>query len=79
MRWWLATFVLLLASAAHAQTESDYSSDEAVLREQNLPTKGAELLPILRGRIPSVDTIAQFKKHVAGLAIRQEPKQFGTC
>ena len=45
----------------------DYAADEAVLREQSLPTDGRGLVDIFRSRIPSPATIAQFKKHVAGL------------
>ena len=69
MRWSMAMLGLLIASAAVAQTtnESDREADEAVLREQRLPTKGVELLQILRDRTPSDDTIAHFKKHVAQL------------
>jgi hypothetical protein len=69
MRWRLAMLALLVASSAHAQSagDSDWSADEAVLREQKLPTKGPELLQILRERTPSTQTAEQFRKHVARL------------
>lgn len=53
----------------HAQAQSggdsDWAADEAVLREQKLPTKGADLLQILRDRTPSLQTAEQFHKNVA--------------
>jgi hypothetical protein len=69
MRWGMAILGILVSSAVHAQTvsENDWAADEAVLREQRLPTKGPELLQILRDRTPSADTIQQFKIHVARL------------
>lgn len=68
MRWSMAILGFFIASTAVAQTnEGDREADEAILREQRLPTKGVELLQILRDRTPSEDTIAQFKKHAAGL------------
>ena len=69
MRWGMAIFGILIASAVHAQSvsENEWAADEAVLREQRLPTKGPELLQILRDRTPSAETIQQFKKHVTRL------------
>jgi hypothetical protein len=71
MRWWMALFGSLVAYAVLAQTaeKTDRSADEAVLRDQRLPTKGPALLQILRDRTPSADTIGQFKMHVARLNV----------
>lgn len=66
MRWWLITLTLMVAPAVHAQSD-EYAADEAVLRDLRLPTKGVELLQILRDRTPRPETIAQVKKHVARL------------
>ncbi len=69
MRWRLAILALFVASSAHAQSagDNDWSADEAVLREQKLPTNGPALLQILRERTPSPQTAEQFHKHVARL------------
>jgi hypothetical protein len=69
MRWWMALCSFVAASVVFAQTgrENDLSADEAVLRQMRLPTKGAELLQILRDRTPKPDTIQQFKSHVTRL------------
>ena len=67
MCWRLAMLGLLVAISAQAQSggDSDWAADEAVLREQKLPTKGADLLQILRDRTPSLQTAEQFHKNVA--------------
>jgi hypothetical protein len=59
MRWWMALlgFVVVYAVSAQTGEKTDWSADEAVLRDQRLPTKGLELLQILRDRTPSADTI----------------------
>ncbi len=69
MCWRLAILGLLMASSAPAQSggDKDWAADEAVLREQKLPTKGTELLQILRERTPSPQTAEQFRKNVARL------------
>lgn len=67
MRWRLATFALVLASAARAQENADLAGDEAVLREQNLPTKGADVLRIFRDRTPRPQIEEQFHKSVVRL------------
>lgn len=69
MRVRLVILGLLIASSASAQEggANDWAADEAVLREQKLPTKGAELLEILRQRTPSPRTAEQFHKQVARL------------
>jgi hypothetical protein len=71
MRWWMALlgFVVVYAVSAQTGEKTDWSADEAVLRDQRLPTKGPELLQILRDRTPSADTIGQFKLHVARLNV----------
>ena len=71
MRWWMALLGYLVAYAVSAQTvgKTDWSADEAVLRDQHLPTKGPALLQILRDRTPSADAIGQFKMHVARLNV----------
>lgn len=69
MRWSMAALGCLVACAAHAQPapDAERAADEAVLREQRLPTKGPELLQILRDRTPSEQTIRAFGQHVARL------------
>jgi HEAT repeat protein len=68
MRWRFAMLGLLAASSVNAQDgNNDWAADEAILREQKLPTKGAELLQILRERTPSPETAEQFRKNVARL------------
>src|SRR5437763_20129 len=66
MRWRSATFGLLVASTAWAQPagDSERAADEGVLREQNLPTKGADLLQIFRDRTPSSEESTKFKAQV---------------
>ncbi len=61
--------LLLIAQSICAQprTDADYAADEATLRSQNLPTKGEQLLEILKKRIPSETVIAGFKKNAARL------------
>jgi hypothetical protein len=69
MRRRLAILALLVASSVSAQSggENDWAADEAILRDQKLPTKGPELLQTLRERTPSPQTAELFGKHVARL------------
>jgi hypothetical protein len=69
MRWSIAMLGLFIAPVAFAQPakDSEREADEAILREQRLPTSGAELLQILRDLTPAADTIDQVAKHVARL------------
>lgn len=62
----LGIFVATVAAAQPAG-ENEWSADEAVLREQRLPTKGPDLLQILRDRTPKSDTIEQFRKLIPRL------------
>ncbi len=61
--------LLLTASLASAQPrpDVDYVADEAVMHSQKLPTKGPQLLDVLKQRIPSEEIIARFKKNAARL------------
>lgn len=71
MRWYLSLFALPVSVLLYAQTPPveppDWSYEESVLRGMNLPTKGSDLLRILRDRTPKEDTVAQFKKHASRL------------
>lgn len=77
MRWRLTFLALILAPSVRAQGAGDneYAADEAILREQNLPTKGAELLQILRERTPKAQTTEQFYKLVARLKAAPYPER----
>ncbi len=61
--------LLVTARAVQAQPmpDTDYAADEAILRSQNLPTKGVPLVDALKKRIPSPEVIARFKQHVTHL------------
>ena len=69
MRWRLTLLALLIAAPLLAQSpgNSEWADDEAVLAAGRLPTKGPELLSILRMRIPKADSIDTFRKHVVRL------------
>ena len=69
MRWSIVVLGLFIAPVAFAQTAKDNErdADEATLREQKLPTNGADLLKILRDRTPAPDLIDQVAKQVARL------------
>ena len=53
--------------ARQSGADGDWTGEEAVLREQKLPTKGADLLRILRERTPTPHTVEQFQKQVGRL------------
>ena len=69
MRWSLAVAGIFVASIAVAQTVDDHERDfdEAVLRARGLPTKGPDLLKILRDHTPTEETVDQFNKRVSTL------------
>ncbi|MBI1831678.1 MAG: hypothetical protein HYR84_09535 [Planctomycetes bacterium] len=69
MRFFIGMIGSLFASPAMAQpaTELERAADEAILRDHKLPTRGPQLLQILRDHTPSADAVTQFKKHVARL------------
>src|ERR1700722_1581571 len=75
MRLWMVMLGFLITSCAMAQTgnEAERAADEAVLRELQLPTKGPELLQILRERTPTAEAVQEFKKHVARLKAANYP------
>ena len=64
MRWRILLLSLFVTTPTLAQSanEIDWASDESLLREQKLPTKGAGLAQILRDRTPSPEVIRQFKQ-----------------
>ncbi len=67
MRFCIIALGFLVTASAFTQTptEIDYAYDESVLKGQGLPTKGPELLRVLRDRTPSPEVIDKFKKQVA--------------
>jgi HEAT repeat protein len=67
MRWRLAALSILVASVASAQSDTERAADEGVLRSQQLPTSGAELLAIRRDRTPTPEIIERFDKQVRRL------------
>lgn len=71
MRFVIAIIGCLHATSVLAQPTPDVerAADEAVLRDHKLPTKGPELLNILRDHTPSADGIARFKSSVAKLKV----------
>jgi hypothetical protein len=73
MPWRCLLMCLIVAAPVLAQTprDSEWASDEALLREQKLPSKGKGLVQILRDRTPSPEVIRQFQNHVTHLSAAQ--------